>query len=380
MTEGNEGSMLGSAHSCPACGTPLGYEGLCWRCRAEREREDARRWSPGTVAEKQRSIAENIEAVGDFREPEFSDFWKLLGYHNAITPDMQRAALDRGMFYPSEIYYRAPDDVRDGLISALMGTEDPQEANQLMMCLAMQGDDRALEALLELENNPRPWMSSLFVGPSVYAQCGGWTFDEDGRRLELNYARCHPMVDGDDPDASPVRIGLLRDDVCPHCGGRMVDILRMDCDDGRLGFLGIEGILTATCCPSCVGLLKGAAFSRYTTDGGSEPLPSELFDGSDSIDCYLRPEDYERLSGNRLTLSEEDVPLFYGRVSNDVDTVGGFANWVQDWEYTECPDCGRPMRYLAQIQWCTLIDGMEGTLYIEVCPDCRTVSMQHQQT
>lgn len=212
MTEGNEGSMLEFAHSCPVCGTPLRYEGLCWRCRAEREREDARRWSPETVAEKQRSIAENIEALGDFREPEFSDFWKLLGYHDAITPDMQRAALDRGVFYPSEIYYRAPEDVRDGLISALMGTDDPQEASPLMMCLAMQGDDRALEVLLELENNPRPWISSLFVGPSVYAQCGGWTFDEDGRRLELNYARCHPMVDGDDPDASPVRIGLLRED------------------------------------------------------------------------------------------------------------------------------------------------------------------------
>ena len=38
------------------------------------------------------------------------------------------------------------------------------------------------------------------------------------------------------------------------------------------------------------------------------------------------------------------------------------------------------MKYLAQIQWDTLMDGTEGTLYIELCPDCHIVSMQHQQT
>ena len=47
---------------------------------------------------------------------------------------------------------------------------------------------------------------------------------------------------------------------------------------------------------------------------------------------------------------------------------------------TACPHCGKPMKYLAQIQWDTLMDGTEGTLYIEFCPDCQIVSMQHQQT
>ena len=38
------------------------------------------------------------------------------------------------------------------------------------------------------------------------------------------------------------------------------------------------------------------------------------------------------------------------------------------------------MRHFGQIQWATLFDGIEGTLYIEFCPDCQLVSMQHQQT
>ena len=50
-----------------------------------------------------------------------------------------------------------------------------------------------------------------------------------------------------------------------------------------------------------------------------------------------------------------------------MNTIGGFANWVQDAEYTICPHCGKPMKYLAQIQWDTVYDCAEGTLYVEFC-------------
>ena len=86
------------------------------------------------------------------------------------------------------------------------------------------------------------------------------------------------------------------------------------------------------------------------------------------------------LTENPFVLGEAPVPLFYGAACQDVNTVGGFANWVQDAEYTTCPHCGKPMKYLAQIQWDTVFDCAEGTLYVEFCPDCHIVSMQHQQT
>ena len=28
-------------HKCPSCGRSIGYEGLCWLCRAEAERREA---------------------------------------------------------------------------------------------------------------------------------------------------------------------------------------------------------------------------------------------------------------------------------------------------------------------------------------------------
>ena len=40
-------------------------------------------------------------------------------------------------------------------------------------------------------------------------------------------------------------------------------------------------------------------------------------------------------------------------------------------KYT-CPHCGKPMKYLAQIQWDTVFDCAEGTLYVEFCPDARS--------
>ncbi len=92
------------------------------------------------------------------------------------------------------------------------------------------------------------------------------------------------------------------------------------------------------------------------------------------------PEDYKAFTENPFVLDQTPVPLFYSAACDDVNTVAGFAIWVQDWEYTTCPHCRKPMKYLAQIQWDTVYDGAEGTLYVEFCPDCHIISMQHQQT
>ena len=239
-------------YTCPGCGTPLGYEGLCWKCKSEQERNAALAWTTEQITEKQRNLIQNIQRLADMEDPEFTDFWQLLGYHNAIAPEIQRAALAAEVFWPCEIYYHAPADVRDGLIHALLSAEYSSAASNLMSCLAMQGDDKAMETLLELERNPRPWRKGLYVDPSSYAQIGGWTFNKEGQKIQLNFDTCYPMVKGTTDEKSPVRIGRAREDTCPHCGGRMVDMLVLDGRDERLRFLGLDGILTATCCPSCV--------------------------------------------------------------------------------------------------------------------------------
>ena len=87
-------------YTCPGCGTPLGYEGLCWKCKCEQERQAALAWTPEQIAEKQKNLVQNIRRLADMKDPEFTDFWQLLGYHDAIAPEIQRAALAAEVFWP----------------------------------------------------------------------------------------------------------------------------------------------------------------------------------------------------------------------------------------------------------------------------------------
>lgn len=52
-------------YTCPSCGTPLGYEGLCWKCKCEQERKTALAWTPEQIAENQRNLIQNIQRLGD---------------------------------------------------------------------------------------------------------------------------------------------------------------------------------------------------------------------------------------------------------------------------------------------------------------------------
>ena len=162
-------------HKCPSCGRSIGYEGLCWLCRAEEERREAQAWTAEQIAEKQRRIIQNIEALDDWDSEERKNLWKLLSYHGAVTPEMQRAALAASVGL-EQGYWRAPSDVGAGLAKALMASDSSDEAAGLMCCLAMQGGDEALAALLEMERIPRAWRNKLYVSPSIYAECVGWTF------------------------------------------------------------------------------------------------------------------------------------------------------------------------------------------------------------
>ena len=113
-------------------------------------------WTLEQVQTKLQDLIAHVERLND-------DLWDndlkgLINVHGIFSPELARAALEKEVFRPSEIYYHAPEDVRDGLIAKL------------------------LETLYELEHHPRPWREKLYVDSSVYAQCGGWTFDKTRKR------------------------------------------------------------------------------------------------------------------------------------------------------------------------------------------------------
>ena len=160
----------------------------------------------------------------------------------------------------------------------------------------------------------------------------------------------------------------------PGSGGRLSDFLVLDGRDERLRFLGIDGIFTATACLGCIPWAS-PFYSRFTLDGGSTPI----FPYESGCEEAMEDECVEQMGDNPYVLAEEPAPLFYGADWDESSTIGGFPFWIQDWEYTPCPDCGRPMKLVAKLSW-EMLDFMEGNCYVEVCPECQVASVHHQQT
>ncbi len=103
----------------------------------------------------QKYCIEHVEGLDCMREPEITYFWNCLSYHNIICEELQRAAVKKRLIIHVQYIIKAPEDVRDSLIAALMNCNDVRIASHLMECLAMQGDDKSLEILLELKKSKR---------------------------------------------------------------------------------------------------------------------------------------------------------------------------------------------------------------------------------
>lgn len=367
---------MGLNYKCPECGTSLGYEGLCWRCKAKHKREEINNWTLQEIEDKKKQVIEKLKTLDD----EFykTDEWDI--FHDLMTvgadcSEISKVALENNIFYPSELYYKASEKITDELIEKLINAESSDEGSQLLRCVAMAGGKKAQDILHELKVNPKPWRKSLYVDSDVYAEEAGWTFDEGNNYIKLNYDKCYSFELGDKKDENGTFIGRERGERCPHCGCELIDILVIDGKDERFSFLGLDGIITASCCPNCVTFATDGISNRFTLDGKNEILEYEGMEEN-----YYRDEEIESLVNNRFVVSEKERHVFYGAYGDDVNTIGGFASWVQDWEYRECPECGKKMKYLAQIHWGTIEDCAEGTLYIEICPECKIVTMFHQQT
>lgn len=48
-------------YKCPECGTPLGFEGLCWRCRKRKHREEVNSWTEDEIQKKNKPSNRKIK-------------------------------------------------------------------------------------------------------------------------------------------------------------------------------------------------------------------------------------------------------------------------------------------------------------------------------
>lgn len=370
--------MENKPQHCKQCGREIYFDGICANCRAENEKNKILAFTEDEINARINEICDEMKTKGKL-DDNYGVFIKLLDYRDINTEKIAETAYKNKVFFPCELYRNASSDIVKAMLELVKQDEiDEGLAGDLLLCLAVAGGEEVFKAFLELERHPRKWRQKLYVNPSFYATYGGWTYDKEGNFIETNFNKCYPLIKGslEEKKKSPVKIGVKTDEKCPKCGCTIVNLMEIDGRDERLDFIGIDGIIKAKCCPNCFTFSEGD-YCRYTVNGESEAIVGE--DTSEEED-YLGESGIEELTSNTFVLGDKPVPLRFAADWEGGSSVGGFAAWIQDCEIKMCPDCGKPMKYLAQIQWDTVLDGMEGNAYIEICKDCKTMVMLHQQT
>lgn len=374
--------MQSKAHLCPKCGeNRIYFDGICHSCSQRQRRDEILNLSADEVEAMILKIAERIGEIEKLDEI-YNDFWALFSLLDIHDPRIARAAAAAEIYYPPELYFGAPKDVRDALIAKLDSLQDNSKnaLNHLLCSLAWQGDEKTAELFYELYKNPRPWRQKLYVGTEFYAKIGGWSFDRMGERKSLVFDKCLTAVrakdsaekncelanSGVDLNADePVRIGRPTGQKCEFCGCEMLDMLRLKAGEPRLAFLNLKRDAIFRCCPTCIGSV--VYFCKRGADGELELS----YKGEGFTESYFSQEDMARLCDMKFKLGGEVSP-FYGCFGELDTTVGGYPQWVQDAEYLVCPSCGGMMKHLAQIPFGELVQG-EGVIYVQICEKCEVL-------
>ena len=369
------------AHLCPKCGeNTIYFDGICHSCSQRQRRDEILNLTADEVEAMILKIVGRIDEIEKWDEI-CNDFWALFSLLGIHDPRIARAAAAKEIYYPPELYFGAPDDVKDALITKLNSLEDNSKnvLNHLLCALAWQGGEQTAELFYELYKNPRPWRKKLYVGTEFYAKIGGWAFDETGERKSLVFEKCLTAVrvkDGkiasQDANLNPnqnadesVQIGEPTGQKCEFCGCEILDMLRLKASDPRLAFLNLKHDAIFRCCPTCVGSV--VYFCKRGADGEIELS----YKGEGFTESYFSHEDMARLCDMKFKLGSEVSP-FYGCFGELDTTVGGYPQWVQDAEYLTCPSCGGTMKHLAQIPFGEMIQG-EGVIYVQICEKCEVL-------
>lgn len=373
--------MQSKAHLCPKCGkNTIYFDGICHSCNQRQRREEILNLSANEVEAMILKIADRIDEI-EKRQEIYNDFWALFSLLGIHDPKIARAAAAAEIYCPPELYFGAPKDVRDALVHKLASLQDNAKntLNDLLCALAWQGDEQTTRLFYELYQNPRPWRQKLYAGTEVYAQIGGWSFDQRGERKSLVFEKCLVAVRVKDGKCAsqganlnsnqnadePVRIGRPTGQKCEFCGCEMLDMLRLKADEPRLAFLNLKHDAIFRCCPTCVGSVM------YFCKCGADGEPQMRCEGEGMEKSYFSQQDMARLSGMKFKLSGEVSPFYSCFDELDV-TVGGYPQWVQDAAYLSCPSCGGTMKHLAQIPFGELVQG-EGIIYVQICEKCKVL-------
>jgi hypothetical protein len=287
-----------------------------------------------------------------------------------------------------------------------------ERAHPFLLGVLGRGGERAKDALDCLLETRTP---AAFAAAERYAHLGWGTLDEQVRamgfgrdaggdgwralvpaasyhlRFPDGYAASaddspfsrgerHPTWRLDADGAAPMRFGGEGGGTCALCGEPLAHLLTLAPPPEGLGVTGMPALVLETCL-QCVWTSPSL---EYVHDAGGRPSPHRH--QAESADPEptpaLRPAEV-RLVPTPARWWWQDWALANGR--QNLNRLGGHPAWVQSAEYPDCPDCGRAMGFLLQLEaglpgadGGTAFD--EGVLYGFWCDACRVSAYVVQMT
>lgn len=361
---------------CRECGKELNWNDVvCYDCEIKIERSRILNLNSGDLKIEIFKIINEIKNKGKLNE-EYGLLGNLICCRDIDTSEIAGVAFENNCFFPSVIYKNASNEIIEKMINLLEGENISYylRANDLLNCLAVHGGEKIQSFFIELEKNPKKWREKLHVNPSIYSNEGGWTFNKEGKVIDTIFHKCYLMEKGDlkERKNSPIKLLDSTEEVCPHCKNKIVTLIEIDGRKKELDFLEINGIIRVKCCPNCFVEVE-ETICKYSLNGDSVII---------NIDDYKKADIWleSKLEENSYVLNKDSKPLRYAAIEKGGSSIGGFANWEQDVDIRNCNSCGKPMKYLAQIQMDTVFDFMDGYAYIEICKECKLITVFYQCT
>jgi DNA-directed RNA polymerase subunit M/transcription elongation factor TFIIS len=279
--------------------------------------------------------------------------------------------IEKGIFYPCEIYLHADKNIAYDLIRIIQTRYSEVRVNHILICLAWIGTENVIEFFQTTSKEKPIWTKELYILPIQYSDTASWIIDKQNQKRGLVNLKTVALTSNKNLVDKDNKIETFKEksSKCPFCKNKLVNFfeLSVNSDNYQTEFT------TCIIC-SCYEPI----FMRIDNKGRSH-----WFEKNNKWEHLADDNEYDPIKKNLLQFSIEPRKAEYA-ISQFVEIsksqIGGFPTWIQDSEHLSCPDCNEVMQFIGQIDMEDAGDYCEGIYYFHYCSECKMTGTNFQQT
>ena len=313
--------------------------------------------------------------IGSEQEEDAQDIIVCLSaYTEVCLEEALLGLIGCGSLWESSAFRRATPAVRDELLAQV--EVDADNRRDIVMALAWIGDSVVVERFGEWRSEPPKWRKDVYGRPVDCSREAGWELDQEGQRRELFIESCVALEQGTSEENGSFQVASPIDEECPCCGSRLTALL--DFAPAACGLVDTPAlperlqIITCEACSDSPGSIYGRLDELGAGHWHTKNADIEAPDAGSELPTPL--------TVNSLVLGAQRSAFHATSESHPTSfsQLGGHPTWVHDNAYPRCPDCDETMLFIAQVQRSEIQDDADGFFYGFLCAGCRTTAtVQH---